>query len=299
MTHQILADDFRELLSTTSEALLRKGEGGFMNGLDEIAGLLGGYDPAPSPLLNALDHKAGDLATYFFASYSDTRDIDKSILVYSTVRSLVRYVLLIDRFYEVGNKKYKRLAKGVLRSARKMQDGHLEYCLDYLLERSWPFMDFEQLVKRRMLNGNAFTFKEVQHYSLLKASDAPMIYAQVLQAELPGFNQNVASILHYNQALQDLYDDFEDIEEDVQDKMPNIFVMASTEHIPFSRIVKNPNHARKLVASNGVADSILSLVEDYNKMIKDVTLPQNFAFLKYLSRDYMNRVLEAINVLPR
>lgn len=268
-----------------------------MEGLDEVAGMLSSYDPAPSPLLNVLDQKGQDIATYYLAAYSDSRDFDRSILVYRTVKSLVRYILLMDRYYEVGNKKYERIASGILRSVKKAHEGQMKYSLDFWLKRSWPFWDFEQEVKKLMIKGHTFSFKELRHYSLFKSSDAPMIYAPVLDNELPNFNQNVANILHYNQTLQDLYDDFEDIEEDVHDMMPNIFVLATTEHIPFSKILKNPSHARKLIASNGAADSILSLVQQYNKMIKDITIPQNFAFLKYLSRDYTDRLLKAMDVL--
>lgn len=295
---QMLSDDLRQLLTLKSEELLMRGEQGFIEGLDEIAGILGRYDPAPSPLLNALDHKTQDMATYFFAAYSDTGDVDRSIFVYKIVKSLVRYVLLIDRFYEVGNKKYERLARGVLRSVKKMQDDHLKYSLDFLLRRSWPFMDYEQVVKRRLVKGRAFTFKEVKHYSLFKASDAPMIYAHVLAAQLPDFNQNVAAVLHYNQALQDLYDDFEDIEEDVNDMMPNMFILAATEIIPFSKILKNRGHTRKLVIGNEPLYSIVLLVEEYRAMVRDITLPPNFIFLKYLTNEYADRMLRALNVLP-
>jgi hypothetical protein len=294
---QIFAQDVAEALVAKSERLARQGERGFAEGLDEIAGILGRYDPAPSPFLNALDQKAQDMATYFFATYSDTRDLYKSFFVYKTVKSLVRYVLLIDRSYEVGNKKYERMAKGVLRSVKKIQDSPLKYSIDFLLERSWPFMDYEQMVKRQMLKGHTFALKEVRHYSLFKASDAPMIYAHVLDAELPDFNQNVAAVLHYNQALQDIYDDFEDIEEDVHDMMPNVFVLAATERIILSKILENPGQAKKVIIGSGAVDSVLSLVEQYNKMIEDVTIPQNFAFLKYLSKDYTDRLLRTLGVL--
>lgn len=296
-SEQILTDDLRELIIIKSEKLIKQGEHGFVEDLAEVAGMLSSYDPAPSPLLNVLDQKGQDIATYYLAVYSDSRDFDKSILVYRTVKSLVRYILLMDRYYEVGNKKYERVASGILQSVKKMHEGPMKYSLDFWLKRSWPFWDFEQEVKKLMIKGHTFSFKELRHYSLFKSSDAPMIYAPVLDNELPNFNQNVANILHYNQTLQDLYDDFEDIEEDVHDMMPNIFILATTEHIPFSKILKNPSHARKLIASNGAVDSILSLVEQYNKMINDITIPQNFAFLKHLSKDYTDRLLRTLGVL--
>ena len=54
----------------------------------------------------------------------------------------------------------------------------------------------------------------------------PLVYAKVLDAKLPSFNENVGLVLHCNQALLDIQDDWEDIEEDVQENMPNIFIMA-------------------------------------------------------------------------
>jgi hypothetical protein len=265
--------------------------------LDEIAGLLGRYDPAPSPILNAIDQKGQDFATYFFAAYSETRDIDKSILVYETVKSLVRYILLMDRYYEVGNKKYERIARGFLQSLKKTHEGHLKYSIDFALKQFWPFWDFEQLVKKSMIRGHVFTTKELQFFNLFKSSDAPIIYARVLDNELPRFNPNIASIMHYNQALQDIQDDFEDIEEDIQDGMPNVFILAATEYTLFSKIKKNPNHARKLIVSSGAVDSVLSIVDQYNKLIKDITVSHNFVFLKHLSRDYTDRLLRTLGIL--
>src|SRR5881296_147167 len=114
-SEQILAEDLKHILVNRSEALIKRNQG-FADGLDEIGGLLARYDPAPSPIMNAIDQKGQDFATYFFAIYSETGDFEKSILVYRTVKSLVRYILLMDRFYEVGNKKYERIALGLLQS---------------------------------------------------------------------------------------------------------------------------------------------------------------------------------------
>jgi hypothetical protein len=48
-----------------------------------------------------------------------------------------------------------------------------------------------------------------------------------LDAILPSFSENVSLILHYNQAFLDIQDDWEDIEDDVKEDMPNVFVMAA------------------------------------------------------------------------
>jgi hypothetical protein len=295
-SEQILAEDLKQILVTKSEVLVRRNQG-FSEGLDEIGGLLARYDPAPSPIMNAIDQKGQDFATYFFTTYCETRDFEKSILVYRTVKSLVRYILLMDRFYEVGNKKYERIARGLLQSIKKAHDGHLNYSIDFALKQFWPFWDFEQLVKKQIMKGHVFTAKELQHFNLFKSSDAPIIYARVLDSELPTFNPNIATIIHYNQALQDVQDDFEDIEEDLQDRMPNIFILAATEHTLISKIMKNPSHARKLIVCSGAVDSVLSIVEQYNKLIKDISVPQSYMFLKQLSKDYTDRLLRTLGIL--
>lgn len=297
-SEQVLAEDLRQMLADRAEKLARQ-DSGFPNGLDEIGGLLARYDPAPSPVLNAIDQKGQDFATYFFAAYSDTRDLDKSILVYKAVKSLVRYILLMDRYYEVGNKKYERIARGLLQTIKRSHDGHLKYSIDFALKQFWPFWDFEQMIKKRMMKGHTFTVSELRHFNLFKSSDAPMIYGRVLDSELYNFNPNIATIMHYNQALLDMQDDFEDIEEDVHDIMPNVFILAATEHMPYSKILKNQDHARKLIVGNGALDSVLSIIEQYDKLVKEIPVPQNFAFLKHLSRDYVNTLLGTLNVIPK
>ncbi|SRR5581483_3250478 len=296
-SEQMLAKDLRQMLADKAE-LVRQ-NGGFADGLDEIGGLLARYNPAPSPILNAIDQKGQDFATYFFAAYSDTRDLDKSILVYKAVKLLVRYILLMDRYYEVGNKKYERIARGLLQTIKRSHNGHLKYSVDFAIKQFWPFWNFEQLIKKRMIKGHVFTVNELRHFNLFKSSDAPIIYARILDSELYNFNPNIATILHYNQALLDIQDDFEDIEEDVHDIMPNIFILASTEHVPFAKILKNPSQARKLTAGNGALDAILSIVEQYNKLVTGIQVPQNFAFLKHLTRDYTNKLLDTLNVIPK
>jgi len=297
-SEQVFSKNIQNMLSEMAERLLTENEE-FSAGLDEIGGLLARYDPAPSPIINAIDQKGQDYATYFFAAYSDTRDLDKSILAYKEVKSLVRYILLMDRHYEVGNKKYERIARGLLQTIKRSHDGYLNYSIDFALKQFWPFWDFEQMIKKRMLKGYAFTVREIRNFNLFKSSDASIIYARVLDSELCNFNPNIATILHYNQALLDIQDDFEDIEEDVHDMMPNIFILAATEHIPYSKILKNRGHCRKLIACDDTLDSILVLIEQYSKLINGISVPQNFAFLKHLSRDYTNKLLAMLDVIPK
>src|SRR5437899_6403194 len=100
------------------------------------------------------------------------------------------------------------------------------------------------------------------------------------------FSENVSLVLHYNQAFLDIQDDWEDIEDDVQEDMPNIFVMAAVEDIPYHRI-KNSSHERIrniiLDGSDSSRASTIRLVSEYQASIRNISIPENLVFLKSLS----------------
>ena len=204
----------------------------FIEQMISISVLLIEYDPPLSDIIRTIDEKAQD-PSYFIAAYFDTKDVTKALWIYRIVRLLVKYILLSDRFYEIGNDKYALLAERVRQSVNEYlrsesDTQHLSYSIPYSLEQFSTFWKFEQIVKSRILGNYAFSYAEIRHFNLSKSSDASIVYAKVLDAKLPSFNENVALVLHYNQALLDIHDDWEDIADDVQEDMPNIFVMVCT-----------------------------------------------------------------------
>jgi hypothetical protein len=214
--------------------------------------------------------------------------------VYRIVRSLTRYILLLDRFYETRNDRYTLLAKQVHKSVNdllqsKRDAQHLIYYIDYSLRQFSAFWKFEQIIKHRILKNCTFSYTEIRHFNLSKSSDASLVYAKVLDAKLPSFNENVALVLHYNQALLDIQDDWEDIEDDVQEDMPNIFVMAAVDNIPYNRIKKSRHDTIRKIVLSGINSSggpVGRLVNELQVSSKSVCIPENFAFLKFLSDRY-------------
>jgi hypothetical protein len=147
-----------------------------INGIYQLDMLLDRYDPPVSSILQSIDKKGQDLSTYFIAAYFNTKDVDKGLWVYRMIRLLVRYILLYDRFYEVGDKNYGLMAKQVLQKIRELSIDKrgecLSYSLDYALKRFWSFWEFEQLIKYSMLAGHTFSYKEIRHHNLYKSSDS-------------------------------------------------------------------------------------------------------------------------------
>jgi hypothetical protein len=239
---------------------------------------------------------------YFIAAYFDTANIGEAILVYRIVRSLTRIILLFDRFYETGNDKYSLIAKQVRESLNEFLKAessvqHLIYSVEYWLTQFSAFWEFEQTTKHRIMNNYTFSVSEIRHFNLSKSSDASLVYSKVLDAMLPTFNENVSLVLHYNQALLDIQDDWEDIENDIQVDMPNIFVMAAVSFIPYNKIKESsPDIIRKVVLSRTSSSegTVGKLVREINELSKDVPVPNSFRFLKSLSSRYADTLRRTI-----
>jgi hypothetical protein len=284
----------RDLISTTDFPL-------FVQQMVSLSALLISYDQNLDNSFPIVDENAQD-PTYFIAAYFDTKNIVESILVYRIVRSLTRYILLSDRFYETRNNRYALLAKQVRKSVNellqtKYDSQHLIYSIDYSLRQFSAFWKYERIVKRRIQKNHNFSYSEIRHFNLSKSSDASLVYATVLGAKLPSFNENVTLVLHYNQALLDIQDDWEDIEDDVQEDMPNIFVMAAVDNIPYYRIKKSRHDViRKVVLSRTNSRSpVIRLVNELQASSRSVSIPDNFAFLKSLSDRYADNLIRKIS----
>jgi hypothetical protein len=291
-----ISKSIRDLNSTTVTSL-------FVQQMVSLSELLSNYDRnLGNNSFPAIDENAQD-PTYFLAAYFDTKKITEALWVYRIVRSLTRYILLSDRFYETGDDRYALLAKQVRKSVNELLQSesdaqHLIYSIDYLLGQFSAFWKFEQIIKRRILRNYTFSYAEIRHFNLSKSSDASLVYSKVLDAKLPSFNENVALVLHYNQALLDIQDDWEDIEDDIQEDMPNIFVMAAVDNISYNRIKKSGHDiVRKVVLSgtNSSRGPISRLVNDLHTSIKGVFIPENFAFLKILSDRYADTLRAKIS----
>ena len=290
-----ISKSVRDLKSTIDTQL-------FVQQMLSLSELLSSFHRNLDDSFPAIDENIQD-PTYFIASYFDTKNIADALWIYRIVRSLTRYILLSDRFYETGNDRYALLAKQVRKSVSELIQSrddtqHLVYSIDYLLGQFSAFWKFEQVIKRRILKNYTFSYAEIRHFNLAKSSDASLIYAKVLDAKLPSFNENVALVLHYNQALLDIQDDWEDVEDDVQENMPNIFVMAAVENVPYHRIKKSRrNLIRKIVLSetNSYGGPVSRLVNELQISSNRVSIPENFAFLKFLSDRYADTLKRKIS----
>lgn len=274
----------------------------FIEQMISLSRLLMMYDLHLSTTFRTIDEKAQD-PTYFVATYFDTKDIQQALQVYRMVRLLARYILVYDRYFETRKNRYAILARKVRKSINKIFENeidnhHLKYSIDFSLKQFWPFWKFEQILKSRIIEGNTFSYNEIRNFNLFKSSDASLIYARVLDAKLPSFSENVSLVLHYNQALLDLIDDWEDIEEDIQEDMPNAFVMAAIENVPYKIIKKyNVTKLRNAILNSleSSKSPIIRLVDEYYASIRNISIPSNLVFIKLLSHHHAETLRQVIS----
>ena len=274
----------------------------FIEQMISLSKLLMKYDLNISTTFRTVDEKAQD-PTYYVATYFDTKDMEQALWVYGMIRLLARYVLLYDKFFETKNNRYVLLARKVRRSinnilANEIDRHHLKYSIDFSLKQFWPFWRFEQIVKSRILEGSTFSYNEIRNFSLSKSSDASTIYARVLDAKLPSFSENVSLVLHFNQALLDLMDDWQDIEEDIRGDMPNVFVMAAIQNVPYKIIKKYDTTKLRNSIMNSLESSkspIIRLVDEYQASIRNISIPSNLLFIKLVSDHHADTLRKAIS----
>ena len=274
----------------------------FIEQMISLSRLLLRYDFSISTAFRTIDEKAQD-PTYFVAAYFDTKDIQQALWVYRMVRLLARYILVYDRYFETGKNRYAILAGKVRKSINKIFENeidrhHLKYSIDLSLKQFWPFWKFEKILKSRIIQGNSFSYNEIRDFNLFKSSDASLIYARVLDAKLPSFTENVSLVLHYNQALLDLMDDWQDIEEDVRGDMPNVFVMSAIENVPYNIIKQYRGTKLRNIIINSLDSSdspIIRLIDEYHASIKKIFIPSNLVFIKLVSDHHANALRQVIS----
>lgn len=132
--------------------------------------------------------------------------------------------------------------------------------IDYAFDQFWPFWRYEKMVKQQMLNDHIFSDIEIRHHNLFKSSDSFLIYPKALDVVIPDFNQNVALVLHYKQAILDIEDDLEDIDDDLAESMPNVCTMACVRNISFNKLKKINQIDRRNPILNNSQDTIINLL---------------------------------------
>ncbi len=260
-----------------------------INCMDQTLALL---DDEKDPLIfSMMGGYVREFITSFLILYFGTKDLEKSLEANSLIKSLTQYIVLLDKHYDEKSYEYKIRADTIFKSIMKDAKGYVRNGIKHSMATLWNIASYEIKLKERMFNNEVFDKKEISYHLMQKSSDT-LLYAIILDKYVKSFNPNVLQIYHYNQALLDILDDYNDIEEDIMNRDLNIFLMAGGNELPVSDIINYKVSIDHVKRKSG--EMILSIAMDFATCIEKISIPDEFSFMKIMSKGYINNITKCI-----
>lgn len=232
-----------------------------------------------------------EFVTSFLVLYFGTKDLEKSLEAHSMIKALTKYIVLLDKHYDEKSYEYKARADIIFESIMKNATGYVRYSIKHSMAILWTIASYEIKLRERMLNDEVFEKSEIRYHLMQKSSDT-LLYSVILDKYVERYNPNVLQLIHYNQALLDIQDDLKDVEEDVMNRDLNIFLMASQGVLSIQDIFNRRISTVKVKKQS--AKMILSIINDFENCIDEISVPSEFSFLKIFSRHYIKTLKNSL-----
>jgi hypothetical protein len=272
---------------------LKSNEKEFLENINCIDQTLGLLDDEKDPFMfSMIGGYVKEFITSFLILYYGTQDLEKSLEANSLIKSLTKYIVLLDKHYDEKSYEYKVRADTIFKSIMKDAKGYVRYGIKHSMATLWNIASYEIKLKERMFSGEVFEKNEIRYHLMQKSSDT-LLYSVILDKYVKKFNLNVLQLYHYNQALLDIQDDLNDVEEDIMNHDLNIFLMACGRELPLKDIINyrvSTDHVKRKSA-----EMILSIVTDFETCIDGITIPREFSFMKLLSRGYIKSLKDSLS----
>ena len=126
---------------------------------------------------------------------------------------------------------------------------------------------------------------------LLKSSDT-VLYGIILDHYVDSYNPNVLQLLHFNQAILDIQDDLNDLDEDILRRDLNIFVMAASNEIPLDKIYSGKFTTKMILKKS--SNMVNEIIGDLQRCIVGTNVQPEYSFMKVFSRHYIKSIREAL-----
>ncbi len=266
--------------------------GSYIENLNEIYQTLELIDEEKDPFIHAMvGGYVREFVTTFLVLYSGTNDLERSLEAHSLIKALTKYIVLLDRHYDEKNYEYKVRADAIFKKIMSKVDGYIKHAIMHSMASLWATATYEINLRERMLRGEVFNKKEIRNHIFLKSSDT-VLYGIILDEAIDSFNPNIMQIIHYNQAVLDIQDDLNDLEEDILRHDLNIFVMAACKVVSLDDIYSGKVTPKEVVQkSTAIVQEIIS---DFGECIHFTMIPKEYAFLKMLSANYIQTATDDI-----
>ena len=261
----------------------------FLGELKEIYQTLEHIDEEPDPTIFAMTGGyVREFITTFLILFFGTKDINKSLEAHSQIKSLTKYIVLLDRHYDEKNYELKVRADHIFKKLMMNVDGYVQEAIIHNMATLWATATYEIKLRGRMFKGDEiFHKKEIRYHIFQKSSDT-VLYGVILDNYIPSFNQNVMQLLHYNQCLLDILDDLNDLPEDILRHDLNVFTMAARRNMELSEIY-GPNASQKEILKAS-EKTINLIINEFELVINQITVPDEYSFMKIFSSDYLKQI---------
>lgn len=284
-----------------NEVLTLKGEA-LIEGIDILSDILIRLNRETDPTLKAIDKTIKDSATYFLLPYVDTNNLAQSLYIHRIIQSLIKRVMIFDTYYDtemesLNDKNINQLranSEVLLKEVLINVEPSLQRVLRYGVAALFPYLEIEEQIKTQVSLNQEFTKQEIFSHLNQKSSDVPLLYAEVLAHYLYKFGPNVGQLLHYNQALLDLFDDIDDVAEDIQQGSNNVLIMACIGKRFSYNDIRNGICSLEDIYRES-SETVLSIASDYEQWIAEISVAHHFSFLSELSQCYLKKVRKAIH----
>jgi len=285
--------ELKNLLKNQIDSIvLKTNESDFLSEINCIDQTISLLDDDPDPMVfSMVGGYVKEFVTSFLILYLGTRDLEKSLEAHKIIKSLTKYIVLLDKHYDEKSYEYKARADIIFNGIMKEATGYVRNAIKHNMASLWTIASYEIKLRGRMLNREVIEKAEIRYHLMQKSSDT-VLYSVILDKYVERFNPNVMHLLHYNQALLDIQDDWNDIEEDRMNHDLNIFFLASAPEISITGIFGHAVSTDEIKTKS--AHTILSIIDDFEKCIDGITVTNEFSFMKILSKSYINTLREAI-----
>jgi len=266
--------------------------GSYIENLNEIYQTLELIDEEKDPFIHAMvGGYVREFVTTFLVLYSGTNDLERSLEAHSLIKALTKYIVLLDRHYDEKNYEYKVRADAIFKKIMSKVDGYIKHSIMHSMASLWATATYEINLRERMLRGEVFNRKEIRNHIFLKSSDT-VLYGIILDDAIDSFNPNIMQIIHYNQAVLDIQDDLNDLEEDILRHDLNIFVMAACKQVSLEDIYSGKVSPQEVVQK--ATNVVQEIISDFAECIHFTMIPKEYAFLKMLSANYIQTASQDI-----
>lgn len=165
-------------------------------------------------------------------------------LLFSLLRTAIRYACFLDKYHESGESMYLEEAnkhRSIFYSSIAPEQCQV---LESIEKRIMPFWDCERQIQKRIEEGDVFSKEEIKEYISLRASDS-FVYCAVASM-FHSFTPEMTELFHKRLMLSDIVDSIKDYEEDLRDRQPNILIMWLLNYMSKDKVPASLPHALNL-----------------------------------------------------